>query len=91
MTSIKVTNNGVTRKIHVDDTSSWEGIIERLSNAFTLDMESLELTYVDCDNDEITLSTIMELQEAIRDGVKTFCLSSEVSETCFHHNSKTWY
>jgi PB1 domain len=79
MTSIKVIKKGITRKIHIDDTSSWEGFTERLSNVFSVATESLELTYVDCDNDVIMLSTITELQEAINDGVKTFCLSSQVS------------
>ena len=83
MSSIKVTNNGVTRRIPVDDTSSWKGIIERLSDVFMLDTESPELTYVDRDNDVITLSTITELQEAINDDIKTFCLSSRVSKIIF--------
>src|SRR3954467_317986 len=85
MTSIKVTENGITRKIRVEETSSWEEITGRLSAVFLLETESIELTYVDHDNDVITLSTIVELQEAISDGVKTFCLSSEVSKICFHH------
>jgi len=88
MTSIKVTNNSITRKLHVNNTSSWDGIIEHLSNVFALDMESLELTYVDCDNVVITLSTITELQDAMNDGIKTFCLSSQVSKIIFYHKSK---
>lgn len=76
MTSIKVTYNNIIRKIRVDDTSSWEGVIERLSNVFSVTANSLELTYVDCDNDIITLSTIAELQEALLDDIKTFCLST---------------
>ena len=91
MMSIKVTNNGVTRRIPVDDTSSWTGIIERLSDVFTLDTESPELTYIDRDDDVITLSTITELQEAMNDGVKTFCLSPQVSKTCFHYKPKMYF
>ena len=84
MVSIKVTNNNTTRKIPIEETSSWGEIVERLSNFFSLGTESPELTYLDQENDLITLSTIDELREAISDGVKTFNLSSGVSKACFH-------
>src|SRR4051812_3552507 len=88
MTSIKITDNKNTRKILIDDTSSWDGITERLSNVFSLDTKPLVLTYTDQDNDVIMLSTMIELQEAIHDNVLTFCLSSQVSKICFHYKSK---
>jgi hypothetical protein len=77
MSSIKVTRDNVTRKIHVEETSSWEDVAQRISEVFKLDAKFLMLTYEDCDNDVITLSTITELWEAIREGVKKFDLSAE--------------
>lgn len=91
MVFIKVTNNNTTRKIPIEETSSWGEIVERLSNFFQLGTESPELTYLDREDDQITLSTIAELQEAISDGVKIFNLSSGVSKVCFHHKSKGIY
>ena len=41
---------------------------------FSIEAESLVLTYVDDDDDTITVSTILELQEAVRDGIKRFDL-----------------
>ena len=86
MISIKVTKDNITRKIRVDDTLSWAEITQRLSNVFSLGAEPLMLTYVDCDNDTITLSTATELQEAIQDGVKTFDLPQSVSRNIILYN-----
>jgi hypothetical protein len=72
MSSLKVTYSNVTRRIRVDDTLSWEDVTQRILEVFPSDAESLVLTYVDCDGDVITLSTIKELREAVREDVKKF-------------------
>ena len=75
MPFIKVTQNEVTRKIPVDDTLSWEDIAQRISEVFPADVGSLTLTYVDCDDDVIMLTTIKELWGALQEGNKKFDLS----------------
>src|SRR3982074_2074351 len=80
MSSIKVTKNEVTRKIRVEDASSWEGIARRLAEVFSSDAESLVLTYADDDDDVITLSSVVEPQGAVRDGIKKFDLSSSTDQ-----------
>ena len=77
MSSIKVTRGNVTRKIHIEETSSWEDVAQQISEVFKSDAKSLILTYEDCDSDIITLSTIVELWRAIREDVKKFDLSAE--------------
>jgi hypothetical protein len=80
MSSIKVTKSNVTRKIRVDDTSSWEVVSQRILEVFPSSAESLALTYVDRDNDVITLSTIVELRDALGDGVKKFDLALSMDQ-----------
>jgi PB1 domain len=79
MASIKITNNKIIRKIHVDDNTSWEEFTKQLSKFFTLDTENLMLTYMDHDKDMVTLSTMAELQDAIHEDINMFYLSSLVS------------
>src|SRR4051812_2485413 len=75
MPSIKITDNNVTRKIRIEETSSWDDIVRRIADVFSLTAGSLVLTYTDDDDDVITLSTITELQEAMLEGIKKFDVS----------------
>ena len=46
-------------------------VTQRILEVFPTDVEFM-LTYVDCDSDTITISTVNEIREAVREGVRKF-------------------
>jgi len=73
MSSIKIIHNNTARRLTVNENTQWNEIAERLSNLFQLHPSaSIVLSYIDSDNDTITLSTTTELQEALAQGVTRF-------------------
>src|SRR4051812_27564064 len=80
MPSIKVTRNNVNRRFNVEETSSWEDVARQISKSFESDVTALTLTYVDDDDDVITISTIAELRNAMCDNVERFYLSISVDQ-----------
>jgi hypothetical protein len=74
MSSIKITKDNVTRKIRVEETSSWD-IVRQTLDVFSSNAGSIVLTYTDYDDDVITLSSIVELQVAMLEGIKKFDVS----------------
>lgn len=73
MSSIKIVYSNTARRLTVNETTQWSEIAERLSSLFQLrPSTSIVLSYIDSDNDTITLNTTAELQEVIAQGVTKF-------------------
>src|SRR5215213_3676207 len=72
MANIKVTYGSIVRRLTISSTTTWSELENQLHNLFNIPQEiPIAVTYIDEDGDVITLSSDIELQEALSNNANT--------------------